>query len=568
MSMTRIGQTALLGTVLAAGACVGNVSGSGGGGGAPGGGPGGNGAGGNGVGGSGVGGAIMPPTGPLVPGRSPMRRLTRTEYDNTVRALLGDTSNPATQFEAELLAEGFTNNADTQNVGTTLAQQYLGAAEALSVNATKDLPKLLGCNPAAAEGTCLRSFIETFGRRAWRRPLTVTEIDQLGAVYTKGRVDFDIATSTQMVLQVMLLSPHFLYRVEAGAPLTAGATTTALTSWEIASRLSYFLLGSMPDETLFTEAARDGLKTPEQVSAQARRLLTAPGTAAQGRLAQFFSEWFRLARIDKMQKDKTVFPEFTPDLGPLLREETEAFVKNTLFGGPGNLATLLTAPYTYASPTVAKLYGITLPAGSAPVRIDLDPKQRAGLLTQPAVLATFAKPDSTDPVHRGKFVWEGLLCGTVPAPPQDANINPPKITPGTTARQRFTEHRADPTCATCHKVMDPIGLAMENYDALGRWRDKEGQLAIDVSGELIGTDVDGPFVGTVALAQKLAGSEQVMGCLVKQMFRFTFGRYETPEDENTLRRLAFDFRGNKQQVLDLAVAITQTPAFRDLKVGP
>jgi hypothetical protein len=160
-----------------------------------------------------------------------------------------------------------------------------------------------------------------------------------------------------------------------------------------------------------------------------------------------------------------------------------------------------------------------------------------------------------------------LLCGTVPAPPQDANITPPKITPGTTARQRFAEHRADPTCATCHVVMDPIGLAMENYDALGRWRDKEFDLTIDASGELIGTDIDGKFVGTVALAKKLAVSEQVMTCLVKNLFRFGFGRFETPADEPTIQRLSAELRANKNQVLELATAMTQTPAFRMLQVS-
>jgi len=510
----------------------------------------------------------------LVPGRAPLRRLTRVEYDNTVRALLGDTSRPALQFEGDVISDGFTNNADTQNVGTNLAQQYVTAAEALSITATRDMPKLLGCDLAAAETACMRDFITRFGQRAWRRPLVAAEIDRLVTVFTTGKTDFDVATGTQMVLQTILLSPNFLYRVELGrAPAGQQATTVPLTSWEMASRLSYFLMGSMPDDVLFAAADKDALATPAEVAEQARRLLSATGAGlpqemAQSRYAQFFTEWLHLVNIDKMTKDRTLFPEFSTDLALALKTETETFVKKTLFGGPGDLTTLLTAPYTYATPEVARLYGVTVTPGATPARIDLDPNRRAGLLTQPALLATFSKADYPDPVHRGKFIWEGLLCGTVPPPPMNANITPPKITPGTTARQRFEEHRADPTCATCHTVMDPIGLALENYDGLGRWRDTEGPLPIDASGNLTGTDVDGKFVGGVELAKKLAGSQQVAACAVRQLFRFAFGRFETPEDEPTVTDLASRFEGDKRKLVGLSVAITQTPAFRLLKVGP
>src|SRR5450432_1258544 len=215
----------------------------------------------------------------LVPGRSPLRRLSRVEYDNTVRDLLGDKTQPALSFEPDVIAEGFTNNADTQNVGTSLAQQYLTAAEALAVNATKDLVGLMGCDATAAAAAgggdaCVRAFVTRFGQRAWRRPLVATEVDTLDAVYATARADFDVPTSMQTVLEVMLTSPNFLYRVEHGVK-AGGATIIPLTSWELASRLSYFLLGSMPDDALFSAAAADELKTSDQIAAQARRLLAA-----------------------------------------------------------------------------------------------------------------------------------------------------------------------------------------------------------------------------------------------------------------------------------------------------
>jgi hypothetical protein len=528
-------------------------------------------------GGGGSGGVTQPPpdgTMAMVAGRAPMRRLTRSEFNATVAALLGDTSQPANAFEPDVISDGFTNNADTQNVSTNLAQQYLSAAEALSAAATRDLPKLLGCDPAA-DATCLRAFVTSFGQKAWRRPLAAAEIDRVMGVLDAGRTQFDVPTGVQMALQAMLLSPHFLYRVEFGAPPASGAgggAAVALTSWEMASRLSYFLMGSMPDGQLFAAAAKDQLRTPAQIADQIKRILlpapatTLPQQQAQDHYAQFFTEWLHLNTIEKAQKDATLYPEFSSDLALAMRAETEDFVKATLFGGAGDLPTLLTGSVTYGSPAVAKLYGTAAPAGGMVGRIDLDPKQRAGLLTEPALMATFAKANGTDPVHRGKFVWENLLCKTIPAPPADAKIEPPTITPGTTARQRYTQHRTDPTCATCHNVMDPIGLAFEHYDGIGRWRDKEGTLDIDVSGALTGTDVDGPFNGAVELAQKLAGSRDTAACAVRQMFRFAFGRFENAEDEPTIANLANGFVSDKRQMVGLAVAVTQTPAFLQLKV--
>jgi hypothetical protein len=529
-------------------------------------------AGAGGAGGAGVAGVGGGVSLPLVPGRSPLRRLSRVEYDNTVRDLLGDTTHPAQQFQPDTLADGFTNNADTQNVGTSLAEQYLTAAEALSVNATKNLTGLMGCDPAASDASgggdaCVRAFVARFGQRAWRRPLAAAEVDTLAAVYSKAHLDFDVPTSVQTLLEVILMSPNFLYRVEQGVATTGtGATVVPLTSWELASRLSYFLTGSMPDDALFTAAAADALRTPDQVAVQARRLLAVTGGAATDRVAQFFTEWLHLVNLASLQKDKTAFPTFTPTLGAAMLLETQSFVIRTVFAGPGDLGTLLTAPYTYVPAEVAPLYGAATPAADG--KLMLDPKQRAGLLTQPALLATFAKADSTDPVHRGKFVFEDLLCGSVPPPPANVNITPPVITPNTTARQRFAQHDSTAVCAACHTFMDPIGLSFENYDALGRWRDTEGGQAIDASGMLKGTDVDGPFNGAVELAQKLASSPQVSACAVRELFRFGFGRFETPEDKPTLDRLAAGFETNRRLIVDLLVAMTQVPAFLQLQVTP
>src|SRR5260370_3061028 len=194
-----------------------------------------------------------------------------------------------------------------------------------------------------------------------------------------------------------------------------------------------------------------------------------------------------MVNLAGLQKDPKAFPTFTPTMGAGMLQETQTFVTKTVFGGPGDLKTLLTAPYTYTTPEVASIYGAAKP--DADGKLMLDPKQRAGLLTQPSLMATFAKADSTDPVHRGKFIFEDLLCGSVPPPPSNVNITPPVITPNTTARQRFAQHDAVPACAGCHPFMNPIALPFENYDGIGRWRDVEAGQTIHPSGQLNGPDV-------------------------------------------------------------------------------
>ena len=200
------------------------------------------------------------------------------------------------------------------------------------------------------------------------------------------------------------------------------------------------------------------------------------------------------------------------------------------------------------------------------MRVDLDPTRRAGILTHAGILASLAKSNQTDPIHRGKFVRERLLCQTVPAPPVNANITPPAVTPGSTTRERFSQHRADPACAGCHTLMDPIGLGFEHYDALGQWRDLDQNLPIDSTGDVVGSDVSGPFDGAVALTQKLAESQQVKDCLVQTWFRFAHGRTVTEADAGNLTILNAAFAGNAYKLSELMVAVTQTHAFRYLLV--
>ncbi len=509
------------------------------------------------------GGAAATPT-DTPPGLAPVRRLTNIEYNNTVADLLGDTSAPANEFAADVAQDGFTNNALGQNVSPALTEQYMAAAEALSRAATQNLTGLLGCDPAAlGEEPCVTQFIGNFGKRAWRRPLSTDEQARLLGIFTTARVELALDVSVQLVLQVFLQAPQFLYLLEipdATLAPTPGSVLP-LDDWQMASRLSYFLLGSMPDPELFAAAEQGALSTPEQVAEQARRLLALP--RARDRIGLFFTEWLQLRNIERMEKDPTLFPQYSLELGPLLEQQVQLFATYVILDQGGTAMDLLTAPYTFISPELAPLYGVAAPAGTGFSKVDLDPSQRAGLLTHVGLLASLAKANQTDPIHRGKFVRERLLCDTVPPPPVNAVITPPVVTPDATTRERFNQHRADPACAGCHMLMDEIGLGFEHYDALGQWRDTENGLPVDATGNIVGTDVEGTFDGAVDLAQKLAQSQQVRDCLAQTWFRFAHGRSATAADAGHLTLLSQKFSEGAFKMSELLVAVTQTRAFRE-----
>lgn len=493
-----------------------------------------------------------------LPGRALVRRLSNTEYDATIVSLLGDKTGYAAAFPAETVVNGFNNNTDVQDVPPALAEQYMVVSEQIAANATKDTDKLLGCKLSAGE-TCITDFITRFGLRAWRRPVTSDEQTDLLSVYRAGA---DSTTGVRLLLEAFLVAPSFLYRVEVGVPV-AGQTYRALTSWELASRLSYFLTGTMPDDQLLATAQADGLTTAEGVATQAKRILATP--AARARVAEFFAGWLDLRAVDRLQRDTSQFPKWDSRLPAMFASESKTFATSVVFDGAGDLTTLLTAPFTYGDPSLATYYGGTVSSMQNGVaRIELPPSQRAGLLTQAAFLATHSKEIATDPVSRGKFVRERLFCQGLPPPPADIVIAAPQITPGTTTRERFKQHESEPLCAGCHQLIDPVGLVFENFDAIGQWREQEQGQPIDVSGDLTSTDVSGALVGVVPMTAKLAQSRQVETCFVRQWFRFAFGRAESDSDDPRINTIVGGFSSAKGKVQDLLVALTITPDFRYL----
>ena len=498
----------------------------------------------------------------ITPGASPVRRMTRVEYDNTVRDLLGDKTQPARSFPAEEESLGFNNNADTLVVVPILAEHYQAAAEALADTAVANhLPALLGgCNPGSlGEQTCAEKFITTFGPLVYRRPLTADESAPLLAVFNAGLEQFDFETGIRLVLTTMLQSPHFLYRVEFGAPLDGETEIRKVAPYELASRLSYFLWGSMPDPALFKAAANGQLETKEQVAAQARRLLKDP--RARSAVHDFHGQWLKLKHIEETEKDPDVYPEFDAELRPLLRAEAEAFLDHVIWDGAGDLDTMLSAPYTFMNQELAAYYGVAGPMTDAFEKVEMPPGQASGFLTQSGLLSVLAKANQASPIHRGKFVRESLLCQFIPPPPDNVDITPPEVDPNLPTRERFQQHSADPLCSGCHSLMDPVGFGFEHFDGIGKWRDEEAGQPIDASGEIISAKVMGTFDGVPELAAMLVDSPEVEACMTRQWFRFAYGRGETNADNCVLDQLGDEFAASGRNIQDLLIALTQTDAF-------
>ncbi len=523
-----------------------------------------------------TGGATGEPAGPcegIEPGASVVRRLNRTEFRNTVRALLGHDGDPAAGLGPDPLTFGFDNNAEALAVTTQQAGEYLLVAEQLALWATTDarLPGLLGCPvdilaaDLATRRACVSAWLPGFGRRAYRRPLTADEQSSLLATYDRGAAD-GLDDGVQYLLTRVLMAPDFMYRVELGAPVPEDSQIVRLSDWELASRLSYLLWQSMPDDELLDAADSGMLAEPAQIAAQVDRMLADP--RARATVQDYFRQLLGLDGLDSYSK-----PDQPASLGPLLRAETAAFVDHVVFDGEGTLRELLSASYTFIPYELGNLYAVPLtafPPGALPGelhRVDLDPSQRAGVLTHAGLMSILATPTSSRPIARGKFIRETLLCAAVPPPPPGVNATPPPPDPAATTRQQYEQHASDPACSGCHATFDGLGFAFEHYDADGRYRVTDNGFPVDASGTVPDLDLGGPFVDAVELSLRLADNELALRCASKQLLRFGYGRIEGPADQCTVDQLADDFIAADGDFRSLLKALTTTEAFLYRRVG-
>jgi len=490
-----------------------------------------------------------------------LRRLTRLEYDNTIRDLFQIDSAWGASFPPDDVVEGFDGNAAALRVGPLLADKYAGAAEEIATAAARDLVKLAPCaatgDAATGDAACAATFIADFGARVFRRPLATGEQTRYEALYQIGAPS-GFADGIKVVLSAMLQSPIFLYRSEVGVRQSDG--TYALTPYEIASELSYLFWATIPDAELWA-AARDGTLTdPAILLAQAKRLLASPRSRAM--LDHFAAQWLDIDRLAQAVKDETVYPGFTASLRAAMRAETLALFDFVVHRG-GKLPELFTAPYSFVNDDLAAFYGLAAPppddGGSTGLRkIDVASAHRGGLLTQGSILATQAKPTIASPIHRGKLVRERLLCQKPSPPPPGLNAQLPPVDPKLSNRERFTAHAKNEPCASCHRLMDPIGFAFESFDGVGKYVG-----GADTRGEIVDSPhTDATFDGPLELAQLLAASTDVERCFSLEWFRYASGMQENQELSCLVDETARSFAGANASLPDLFLGLTQTAHFR------
>ncbi len=499
--------------------------------------------------------------------RTPMRPLTRAEYDNTIADLLGDTSKPAKDFPKEPLVGGFDNDAQSLRVTSEGVTRYLEAAEGIAASAMAERrSRIVPCT--TRDTACADAFITTFGRRAFRRSLTVDERAAFKTFFQKvfaSEANFD--TAVEWTVQVMLQSPQFLNRFEEGAaPASKWDLRTPLLGVELASRLSYLIWASMPDDELLTAAEAGTLEDSVVLEAQARRLLADP-KAARGR-RRFFDLWLRVDDVANLNKDLATSPTFTPALAQAWQLSLQLFLDDSL-KRDGTLKGLLTSDRLYVNDTMAAYANQSgLTAEFTP--LSMPAAQRLGLLTQPALLARLSSPDQSSPIRRGVFVLDKLLCQPPPPPPEGLVITPPPPNTGKTTRQRFSQHSVDPNCAGCHSLIDPIGFGFEHYDSMGAWRDQENQLPVDASGEVTFAreeTLQGTFNGVPELSRRLADSRQVQDCVASEWLHFAMGRALGQGDACSLTQVQEKFSSSQGRFDDLLVAIVMSDTFRTRPAG-
>jgi hypothetical protein len=489
-----------------------------------------------------------------------LRRLTHTQYNNTVRDLLGDDSRIADSFPPEDFVNGFRGQYQSQSVSPLLAEAYAAAAEKLTKKAfAGDTSRFLPCRTSTAK--CGEAFIGSFGRKAFRRPLAPAEVQRYRKLFAAG--------GARMVMEAMLQSPNFLLRTENGLQ-------PAWRPYERASRLSYFLWNSMPDDELFRSAESGALNTPEGVEKVARRMLKDP--RARTAMFDFVGEWLRFDRLANTVKDRRTYPMFTPELAVSMAEETKRLFGELVWNNR-NFMEFYSADYSFLTTDLATLYGVTPPAKEYE-RVTLPASaERAGFLGHGTFLAVTSNPAESSPTARGLFVREQFLCQEVPQPPPGVSTNLTAVTKERPMnnRERLAAHLNNENCSSCHALIDPIGFGLEKFDAVGRHREKQTltfrpahgerntkpssvQVDIDTTGHVAGIR-NSEFSSLPGLGKILAGSAQCQECVVKQLFRYAAGRHETAADRVVIRKAFDDFRRSGFLFQELLVSLSRWVIF-------
>ena len=501
-------------------------------------------------------------------GPAPLRRLTNEEYANTLRDLLGlaNTKDLISGFPLEGQGHGFDNNAETSTIPRLRTQKMFDASE--KVISMFDPTQNLACAAAGLNEACVKQFVESFGTRAMRRPPSPEETTSLVGLYNNLGGGYTARERLGAIVEALLMSAQFNFLPEFGDARIEKAPvgTVGVSSYEMATRLSYFLWNSMPDEALFSAAASNSLTDNAEVSRQVKRMLASP--KAKESIGNFARQWTDADKLNAGSKDAAIFPDWNVALATDLRADIEGFFSHAMLESKDGWSKLMTSTKGFVTPASAKLYNVAAPnKGVAPAAVDL-PEVRGGLLTRPGFLAAQAQARLPSPILRGLFIRRELLCQALGSPPAGAAMKPDAVLPpGATNRQIKTAHSAEPRCAGCHALIDPPGFALESFDAIGRYSLTEKvangtTVNVDTRGKLEGTDVDGDFANSGELTNMLARSAQAQSCVVAQWFRYSRGRLNVASDECSLADLSQTFNASGGDFVALFSAIATHDSFR------
>lgn len=500
--------------------------------------------------------------------RAPIARLTNLQYRNTLRTLFPSVAMDALSTSKETRRrEGFYNQGEAQNPSPKFVEEIDLNAENVANAVVAELPGSVGCTAPVNEIACGSAYVKTLLERAFRRPPNADELQRFVVLFTTSHAEFGFGEAIGLVVRAVLQSPNFLYRVEKGIDPNAFGTKVALTAYEVASRLSYFLSNNMPDGELAKAAETGSLLKDDELAKQAKRLMAS--TAARQVVTDFQDQWLHLDRLDTLSKSATLHPEFNSTLKASYKTSLQKFLEyQTWEGGGGRWRELFTDKTAFVDADVGKIYGVTS-TGSNMRKVTLDDK-RAGLLSQAGLLATLAHVDIDSPTKRGVFVLENVLCQHVPEPPPGTSTEIPKVTKSMTVRQRMEEvHASEGACKGCHALIDGIGFGFSNFDSLGRYRTQDSGLPTDDRGNVVaGLDVDGEFRGVVELSEKIASSQQGPLCYASQILAYGRGLARSDFDACAAEQLLNVAGAMNPSLQDLMLAVTASEGFRLIDKSP
>ena len=497
-----------------------------------------------------------------------VRRLTHSQYSNTVRELLGDLSQPANVFPKEDFIHGFKNQLEGQNISPLQAEAYSDAAERLARSALRggDPRNLISMKPSSpSDPVAAQSFVRQFGLKAFRRPLTDDETNKYVRLFLKGSTKAsEFNAGAQLVIEAMLQSPNFLFRIQRREDLNHE-------QFEIASQLSYLLWDTMPDEEMLQAASANQFSDVAQIEARARRMLDDPRAAIA--LDEFLAQWMRFDRVLDATRDRRKYREFHSEVAAAMAEETRQLFRHLVWNNL-NFMEFFTADYTFISTSLSQIYGMPLPAMEFS-RVDYPADSgRSGILGHGSFLVLTSKPAETSPTSRGLFIRNHFLAQEIAPPPPGVNAVLPEITEDNplTNRQRLSVHLNSEACASCHRLIDPIGYGFEQYDAIGGFQSKMAvrfggrdnpstkELDLDTAAFVQGIP-NSEFSRPKELGKLLAGNETCQRCIVKQFFRYAFGREESSADQPILDDAFEKFRNSGFRFRELIMAMVTSKLF-------